>query len=180
MPCSFSCLSVVPLCFLAKSVTADSAHLIWAQRRPYPTTVGRHWRPGTPWLRIAQESKIPQITPSYSHWGCKWAGVRKPFTANLNIYFPHLFTTPELIFVISWITFEPTFEWLKPPIFPRWWQRMVLGKTSSRQWRPPAWGALWPSGTSSEPSTSKSPFLLSGSTLRSLLTESCTGPTGGS
>ena len=56
---------------------------------------------------------------------------------------------------------------------------MDSGKTSSHQWRPPAWGAPWPSGASSQSSTSKSPFLLSGSTLRSLLTESCMGRTGG-
>ena len=107
IPCSLSCLSGLPLCFLAKSVTADFAHLLRAQRRPYPTAVGWHW-PDNSWLKIAQESKIPQIAPSYSPWGCEWAGVRKPFTANLNIYFLQLFTTSELIFTISrtilWVT----------------------------------------------------------------------------
>ena len=65
IPCSFSCLSGLPLCFLAKSVTADFAHLLRAQWGPYPRAVGRHW-PDNPWLEIAQESKIPQIAPSYS------------------------------------------------------------------------------------------------------------------
>ena len=139
IPCTSSCLSGVPLCFLAKSVTANPAHLTRAQPCTYPTAVGPQ----------CLDKQPRRSNPSNPSSGWKWGWVRKPFTANLGINIHPSSSSSWLLNSSSHHQqnhLQAVPQVTKARNSSRWLQRMGSGRISSPRWRRPAWGAPWRSG----------------------------------